>query len=114
MNPLDQLTELEAAASLGPWNALTVLDCDEFSIVVNDELDVVQEVDKYADGEFIAAARNAMPLLLEVVQAAQTVIANDLITPEYLETLRSLTHDEIKHQAADTAYERAKAMADLA
>ncbi len=66
------LRALEAAAAEGPWVAHHTAPDGEPYLVTTQGLRVI-ETESIADAALIAAARNALPYLLDVVDAAREV-----------------------------------------
>ena len=78
MNVIERLRALEQAATPGPWTWV-----EPHSVIHDVETEVAPRVEvpvaaieglfrmRHANGELIAAMRNAFPALLDVVEAAQ-------------------------------------------
>jgi hypothetical protein len=81
---IDELRRLESEATPGPWQAeggaVTGLPDPEgeyHAVVTRSAVIWSEDEHEAKDAALIAAARNALPLLLEVVEAAQRVVAHD-------------------------------------
>jgi hypothetical protein len=81
MDRIEELRRLEGNATPGPWMVaddrvhehgaeVAIIDAG-LSVVRTLDDSLIEPADPEADAHFIAAARNAMPLLLDVVEAAR-------------------------------------------
>jgi hypothetical protein len=83
---LDQLKQLDAEATSGPWDAIHIYDGEEI-VTAGEDARKIGVFQKLADSKTVALHRNNIPLLIAVIeklieQRDMWIIANDRTSGE--------------------------------
>ncbi len=71
---IERLSELERAATPGPWHVKAASDGCWWLILEGGPLVASGFTERVENADYIAASRNALPALLEVARAAETLV----------------------------------------